>query len=169
MIRQWLLIAVLLLSACGYKPTAIYTKNILSEKIYVDVTTSLEDPENSVLIRDAIYEAVHYRFHATIAKKEQATSQLYITLKHVYFKAIEYDKNGYAVAYKTLVTLHARYHDRADKIHELDTYGDYDFNIASNSIISDTKRFNAIKEASQKAIDAFISHISIQGVTDDHQ
>ena len=166
---MWLLPLVFLLVACGYKPTSVYTKNVLGEDIYVKVETSLEDPENSVLIRDAINEAVVYKFNAKIANKNEASAKLYIKLEHVDFQPIEYDKNGYVIAYKTNVTLLTRYHDKSKNTKDIRTYGDFDFNIASNSIISDTKRFNAIKEASQKAIDAFISRISVEGVNHDHQ
>jgi len=170
MIKQVCLIAtLLLLSACGYKPTSVYTQNVLGKNIYVKVETSLEDPENSVLIRDALNEAIIYKFNANIATKEKATSRLKVLLQKVYFQPIEYDRNGYVIAYKTKVTLYTTYYDKSNKHKSLKTYGDYDFNIASNSIISDTKRFNAIKEASQKAIDAFISRISVEGADHDNQ
>ena len=166
--RVWLISLVLFLTACGYKPTSVYTKKVLGEQIYVKVETSLEDPENSVLIRDAVNEAVIYKFHAKIAKEKDATSKLLVKLEHVNFQPIEYDSNGYVIAYKTNVTLLTSYHDKREKRKSLKTYGDFDFNIASNSVISDTKRFNAIKEASQKAIDAFISRIAVEGIKSDY-
>ncbi len=166
--RVWLVCLVLLLSACGYKPTSVYTKKVLGNAIYVKVETSLEDPENSVLIRDALNEAVIYKFHAKIADKNDASSKLFVTLEHVNFQPIEYDNNGYVIAYKTNVTLLTSYHDKKNKSKSVKTYGDFDFNIASNSVISDTKRFNAIKEASQKAIDAFISRIAVEGIKSDY-
>ncbi len=157
------------MSACGYKPTSVYTKNVLGEAIYVKVETSLEDPENSVLIRDALNEAVIYKFHAKIADKRDASSQLLVKLEHVNFQPIEYDSNGYVIAYKTNVTLRTTYHDKHHQRQSIKTHGDFDFNIASNSVISDTKRFNAIKEASQKAMDAFISQIAVKGINIDHK
>ncbi len=162
--RILLILSIFIITACGYKPTSFYTKKVLGEAIYVKVETSLEDPENSVLIRDALNEAVIYKFHAKIADKKDASSKLFVRLEHVNFEPIEYDNNGYVIAYKTHVTLRTTYHDKET----IKTYGDYDFNIASNSVISDTKRFNAIKEASQKAIDAFISKIAVKGVDNDH-
>jgi hypothetical protein len=165
----WFIIFIVIFSACGYKPTSVYTQKVLGEDIYVKVETSLKDPENSILIRDALNEAVIYKFNARTTQKEDASAKLYVQLKHVGFQPIEYDNNGYVIAYKTNVTLLTRYHDRYGKEKSLKTEGDFDFNIASNSVISDTKRFNAIKEASQKAIDAFISRISVEGVNYDHQ
>ncbi len=167
--KVWLFTLLVLLSACGYKPTSLYTKKVLGEAIYVKVETSLEDPENSVLIRDAINEAVIYKLNSKVVKEKQASAKLYIKLAHVDFQPIEYDTNGYVIGYKTNVTLLTTYHDTREKEKSFKTYGDYDFNIASNSVISDNKRFNAIKEASQKAIDAFISRLSVEGVDDDYQ
>ena len=147
----------------------MYTKNVLGKAIYVKVETSLNDPENSVLIRDAVNEAVIYKFNSKISKEKEASAKLFVKLEQVNFQPIEYDRNGYVIAYKTNVTLRTNYYNKLGKKKTLKTHGDYDFNIASNSVISDTKRFNAIKEASQKAIDAFISRISVEGVNNDHQ
>jgi hypothetical protein len=155
---------VLLLNSCGYKPTAIYTKNVLGDKIYANVEISLEDPENSILIKDAINEAIINKFHSKLVSKDKASSTIDIKLSSVKFQPIEYDTNGYVIAYKTLVGLQTTYSDKNSKMSTISTTGDYDFNIESLSVISDSKRFNAIKEASQKAIDAFISKISIRGV-----
>ncbi len=155
---------LILLVGCGYKPTAVYTKNVLGDRIYAYVETSLQDPENSVLIKDAINEAIINKFHSKLSSKESATARLRIKLDRVRFVPIDYDKNGYVIAYKTLVNLKTTYVDIKGSKRVINSSGDYDFNIESNSIISDTKRFNAIKEASQKAIDAFISKISINGV-----
>ena len=164
----WFVSLLLFITACGYKPTSVYTKKVLGEKIYVKVETSLEDPENTVIIRDAINEAVVYKFNAKVVNRKNAQAKLHVKLQSVSFVPIEYDNNGYVIAYKTNVRLLTSYHDRKNVKKLLSTVGDYDFNIESNSIISDTKRFNAIKEASQKAIDAFISRISVEGVKSDY-
>ena len=150
--------------SCGYKPTAIYSKDILGDRIFADVKISLKDPENSIIIKDALNEAIVTKFHSQISPKEQATSKLFVELESVDFRPIEYDKNGYVVTYKSVVTLKTRYIDKDAHETLLISSGDYDFNIESLSVISDTLRFNAIKEASLKAIDALISKISIRGI-----
>ncbi len=165
----WILFLLLLLTSCGYKPTSIYTKKVLGNKIYASVEVSLEDPENSVLIRDAVNEAIINKFRAELVPKTEATSKLFVKLNSVSFSPLEYDRNGYVVAYKTKVILLSRYIDRNSKENTIRSFGDYDFSIESNSIISDIKRFDAIKRASQKALDVLISQISIKGVNYDHQ
>lgn len=153
-----------LFASCGYKPTSLYTKEVLGDKIYAEVAISLEDPENSVLIKDALNEAIISQFRSRIVSKEKADSKFYINLNSVSFVPIQYDKNGYVIAYKTYVGLKTRYVDKEGKRHDIHTKGDYDFPIESSSLISDTKRFKAIKFASQKALDAVRSQISIRSI-----
>ena len=159
----------LLFISCGYKPTSIYTKKVLGNKIYADIEVSLKDPENSVLIRDAVNEAIINKFRAELVSKERATSKLFVKLNSVSFSPLEYDRNGYVVAYKTSVVLLTKYIDQSSKEKSVRSFGDYDFSIESNSIISDTKRFDAIKRASQKALDSLISQISVKGVNYDRR
>ncbi len=164
----WIFIALFFVS-CGYKPTLLYTKNILGDKIYVEVKTSLADPENTVLIRDAVNEAAIKRFRSKIVPQKEANSMLFVSLKRVTFLPIQYDKNGYVIAYKTYVTLSTRYKDMRGHQNIITSTGDFDFAIESNSVISDTKRFEAIKNASYKAIDDFISKLSIKGIPSDYK
>jgi len=164
-----LLPLILFFVSCGYKPTMIYSKEVLGDNIYVEVKTSLKDPENTVLIRDALNEAVITRFRSRIVPRKNASSQLVMSLKRVTFLPIQYDKNGYVIAYKTYVTLSTRYSDKDHHQSVINSTGDFDFAIESNSVISDTKRFEAIKNASYKAIDDFISKLSIKGVQSDYK
>ncbi len=141
-----------------------YSKEILGDKIFVEVQTSLKDPENTVLIRDAMNEAVIMKFRSRISLKKDADSIIVMRLKRVSFLPIQYDKNGYVIAYKTFVELLTTYRDKNGKSGKIFSKGDYDFAIESNSVISDTKRFEAIKNASYKAVDEFISKLSIKGI-----
>ncbi len=159
-----LLITISFFISCGYKPTSIYTKEVLGEKIYTEVTISVEDPENSVLIKDAVNEAVVKQFHSELTSKEDADSFFHLTLNSVSFVPIKYDLNGYIVAYKTYIGLKTLYTDKNGNKQVINTTGDYDFLIESNSLISDTKRFEAIKFASQKALDGLRSKIAIKGI-----
>ena len=159
-----LILLSFLICSCGYKPTSIYTKEVLGESIYAEVEISLEDPENSVIIKDAVNEAIASQFHSITSRKKNATAKLYLVLNSVSFVPIEYDKNGYVTAYKTYVSLQSRYIDKENNRHTINTSGNYDFPIESNSLISDTKRFEAIKFASQKALDELRSKIAIRRI-----
>jgi len=167
--RLLLSLLVLFLGACGYKPTLHYTRALMGDNIYVEVKTSLQDPENSVLIRDALNEAVIGKFRSRIVPRQKADATLVMELKRVSFLPIQYDKNGYVIAYKTYVDLLTHYRDRKGRSGDITSTGDYDFTIESNSVISDTKRFEAIKYASYKAVDEFISKLSVKGIRSDDQ
>lgn len=162
--KYWfILITVLIFNSCGYKPTHIYTKEVLGDKIFVDVAISLNDPANSVLITDSINEAVISKFRSSLVTEAKADSKLYVKLNSINFIPIQYDDDGYVVSYKSVVNLKIRYVDRFKKTQNITSSGDYDFSIEANSIISDNKRFDAIKFAALKAIDEFISKISVRG------
>lgn len=158
------LVGIFLLSGCGYKPTARYAKEILGQKIYAEVTISRQDPRNSVLIKDAVNEAVVSRFGAKLTAKELADTTLHISISSISFSPTVYDKYGYVIAYKTTVTLLTKYQGVDKKPEQFTTSGEYDFSIAANSVISDSSRFDAIKYASSDAIDEFVSKIAIKGL-----
>lgn len=166
----FLLLFIFVFNGCGYKPTYLYTKKVLGDNIYVDVDISLKDPQNSVLITDAINDVVISKFRSNLVTDPKiASSKLYISLKNVKFKPIQYDENGYVIAYKTYVTLKTKYTDKKGNNKTITTSGNYDFSIEANSVISDNKRFEAIKFAALKAIDELISKISIKGSSNDYK
>lgn len=157
------LVGIFLLSGCGYKPTARYAKEVLGHKIYAEVTISRQDPRNSVLIKDAVNEAVVSRFGGKLTSKELADTTLHVSISSISFSPTVYDKNGYVIAYKTTVTLLTKYEGVDKKLEQLTTSGEYDFSIAE-SVISDTRRFEAIKYAASDALDEFVSRIAIKGL-----
>lgn len=159
-----LLVGIFLLSGCGYKPTARYAKEVLGHKIYAEVTISRQDPRNSVLIKDAVNEAVVSRFGGKLTSRELADTTLHISISSISFSPTVYDKYGYVIAYKTTVTLLTKYEGIDKKPEQFTTSGEYDFSIASNSVISDSSRFDAIRYAASDAIDEFVSKIAIKGL-----
>ncbi|MDD3342277.1 MAG: LPS assembly lipoprotein LptE [Sulfurospirillaceae bacterium] len=159
-----ILLSVLLLSGCGYKPTTHYAREILGQKIYAEVIISRKDPRNSVLIKDAVNEAIVSRFGAKITSQEEADTVLNVSIEAVNFSPTVYDQYGYVIAYKAIVSLVIFYENKNGKKVKTTTMGEYDFSIEANSVISDSSRFNAIKYASLDAIDEFISKIAIKGL-----
>ncbi len=153
-----------LLLGCGYKPSSFYTKKVLGKNIHVDARISRTDPKNSVLIKDAVNEAVVSRFGAKLSSKKDADTNLLVSIGSVSFSPTVYDKNGYVIAYKAKVTLKSSFKDDSGVVKNFSTVGDYNFPIEANSVISDTKRFEAIKNASTDAINELVSKISIMGI-----
>lgn len=157
------LIAVFI-SGCGYKPSSYYAKQALGSKLYADVTISRQDPRNSVLIKDAINEAIVGRFGGKLVAKEQADTILHVKTQSIAFSPTVYDTYGYVIAYKAIVVLAMEYENVNKKVEKLTATGEYDFSIEANSIISDTNRFEAIRYAASDALDEFVSKIAIKGL-----
>ncbi len=164
------LLILLFLSACGYKPSTHYTKEVLGERIHVDVSISRKDPKNSVLIKDAVNQSVITRLGGKLSPKETADSELFVKIGSTRFSPILYNKSGYVTAYKAKVLLDIKYVTKDGKSESFSTSGEYDFPMienddgTTNSIISDSKRFDAIKQASLDALNEFVSKISIKGM-----
>ncbi len=157
------LIAVVI-SGCGYKPSSYYAKQALGDRLYAEVTISRQDPRNSVLIKDAVNEAIVSRFGGKLVTKEQADSVLRVNIQSISFSPTVYDTYGYVIAYKTTVVLAMQYENANKKIEYLTATGEYDFSIEANSVISDTNRFEAIRYAANDALDEFVSKLAIKGL-----
>jgi len=159
------LIAVFI-SGCGYKPSSYYAKQALGDKLYAEVAISRQDPKNSVLIKDAVNEAIVGRFGGKLVAKEQADSVLHVKIQSLSFSPTVYNTNGYVIAYKATVVLAMNYENAAKKVEKLTATGEHDFSIPDkdSSVISDTNRFDAIRYAASDALDEFVSKIAIKGL-----
>ncbi len=151
-----------LLIGCGYKPAKHYVHHVLGPKVYTYVKVDLRDPQNSVLIKDALNQAVLRRFGQNLVPKKRADTVIEVEMRHLYFTPLEYDKNGYIVYYRTKVILDFVV-KKDGKKRLFRSSGLYEFPIEPNSVITDTMRFIAIKEAANKAFDRFISQLFFTG------
>lgn len=152
----------LIVSGCGYKPSVYYSKKAIGEKVYAKVTMLRSDPENTVLIKDAINEAIVTKLQSKLSSEGEADTKLLVEVASVGLSAIQYDQNGYVVLYRMSVTLNTSVVSK-NGTKSFSTTGSYDFPIEPNTTVSDSKRFEAIKNSGIKAIDMLISQISILG------
>lgn len=157
------LVISLLLVGCAYKPSAKFARSVIGEKVSTQVNVSMIDPENSVIIKDAVDAAVIERFKSSLTHRSATTTHLVISLKSVSFAPLQYDSNGYIISYRTLVTL-GILRQKVDFSKNYTAKGTFDFSIEPNAIISDQARFDAIKFASEKAIDSFVAQVAAEGV-----
>lgn len=153
---------LVLLGGCGYKPSAHYAKEIVGERVSTQVVISTQDPENTVIIKDAIQTAVITRFKSSLTQRGKADTHLRITLKKVQFSPLQYDENGYIIVYRTMVTLQIM-RETGKSAKNYTVSGVYDFGIEPNAIISDQARFEAIRYSAQKAIDNFVARVAAEG------
>ena len=148
---------------CGYKPSANFTYKTLGKRVYTDIDVSLSDPQNSVLIKDAIYKALYSRLDTTVTDKNRADSIIKIKYKSIKFIPLQYDMHGYVVYYQADTTLDFTY-IKDKKIVNKTITGRYSFPIRPSAIISTSLRFRAIKNGSDRAIEQFIAYLGGLGV-----
>ncbi len=156
------LLLLLLFAGCGYKPSAYYSQKAIGDRIFVKVSMLRSDPENTVIIKDAINEAIVTKFKSRLVNEEDASTKLFVRVDSVGFVPIQYDKNGYVVLYRATVNINTVVVSKKET-KTFVTSGSYDFPIEPNTTISDSKRFEAIKNGGIKAIDMLTSQISILG------
>lgn len=157
-----LALLLILVGGCGYAPASHYAKNVVGESVSTEVVILMEDPQNTVLIKDAVDNAVITKFRTALVGKNVSKTHLKINVESVVFTPLRYDTDGYVIAYRTVVLTRFNRVSGEDKgVYE--TRGIYDFAIDRNAIISEQDRFEAINQGAQKCIDAFIAQLAVQG------
>jgi len=158
---QTLLLSLLLIAfvGCGYRPSAKYARETLGEKVSTFIVISKEDPENSVLVKDAVDAALIDTFHTQLTTRDKSDSHLVISISNPTYSPIQYDQNGFVTAYRMNITLYITQYKNG-KSRKYSSNGSYDFAIEPNAVISDQQRFNAIRYAAKKAIVSFVAQVS---------
>jgi len=153
---------ILLLTACGYRPSAQYAQKVIGERVYTNVDVSLSDPENAVLTKDALNRALQTRLKTIVTRKENAEAMIAVVYENISFIPLQYDRNGYVVFYQVNMTL--RFTFEKDKHRESRRIiGRYEFPISPTAIIANDLRIKAIEKSSSKALDQFIAYIAAKG------
>lgn len=154
---------MLLLVGCGYSPASHYARNVVGESVSTEVVISMEDPKNTVIIKDAVDTAIITKFRTALVAKNSAKTHLKVEILSVAFNPLQYDRDGYVSTYRTIVSM------SIDRVSEISrerhlVSGVYDFDIKPQAIISDQARFEAIRLSAQKALDVFVAQVAAQGV-----
>lgn len=142
---------------CGYYPMSYYTKQSFGENIYVESIVNLADPENSLIAKDALNQAIAQKFHLKLVSKSDADTIIRTEITSVSVDSIADNDAGFANFYRASVNISFEYTDKKGNVRKFSNYGFYDFPVDVISTITDENRFNAIKEASISAIDKFVA------------
>ncbi|AXX91465.1 hypothetical protein CPU12_09645 [Malaciobacter molluscorum LMG 25693] len=155
-------LVIMLFSGCGYKPASTYAKEQIQGDVFVDLFVNLKDPKNAVLIKDAMNEILVHRLGSKLVyDKKQADTIIDLRLGNVSMSELQYDDNGFTKLYKATVNINVGYENK-DYKNKFYVTGTHEFSIDDGSIITDTKRFEAIRTAASKALEEVISKIAIQ-------
>ncbi len=151
---------------CGYRPASHFAPKVLGDRVYTEVEVSLSDPENSVLIKDALNRALYSRFKSLTTHKADAKSQICVSYESIDFFPLQYDENGYVVQYQANIHLKFRL-IKGNKTEERRIVGRYEFPIRPSAIISTDLRFKAIEQGSLHALDQFLAYVAAKGLMDE--
>ena len=156
------LLIILGFASCGYKPSSKFARDIMGEKISTSVIISAQDPANTVIIKDAVDQAIIEVFHASLCAKISSDTHLVLSISTPTYKAIVYDSDGYVTGYRMTVKLSIiRYHNGITKKYSVS--GTYDFSVDANAVVTDQERFDAIRYGAAKAIKSFVATVSAEG------
>ncbi len=148
--------------SCGYKPSSKFSRDIVGEKVSTSVIISALNPENTVIIKDAVDEAIVEVFHASLADRVHSDTHLILSIKPPRNTPIHYNIDGYVISYRMSITLNiTRYHNGISKGYI--AKGSHDFSVQPNAVVTDQERFDAIKLSASKAINSFIAQVSAEG------
>jgi len=157
-----LLVIFFNLVGCGYKASSKFARQTLGEKISTSVVISALDPENTVIIKDAVDSAIIRVFHSSLVSKNDSDTHLVLKMSKPLYTPIIYDSNGYIIGYRMSITLFiTRLHNGVST--KYTTRGNYDFEVAPNAVVTDQDRFNAIRFSATKAIRSFVAQVSAEG------
>ncbi len=151
-----------LLSGCGYLPSSKEARKVVGETVSTEIIISMTDPENTVLLKDALDQAVIRRFQTNLRHSKAAKTHLKIELKSVGFSPLQYDSNGYIVSYRTTINLGIK-RTKENFTKSYSAKGNFDFTINPNAIITDQQRFEAIANSAAKALDSFVAQVAAEG------
>ncbi len=162
-VKFWMTVSmVLLVSACGYKPSSHMIKHVFSDKVYVEVLVDRAEPENAPFLKDEMNRLVYTRFKGHVVSKEQAETKLRLSYAGSTFTALAY-KDGYVTRYRAnirvnfdMVTKEGKLNKTITSIHETD--------IQESSLASSALRTEAIRVGLAKALDEFLAYASAKGM-----
>jgi uncharacterized lipoprotein YehR (DUF1307 family) len=148
---------------CGYKPSTQYAKEEIKGKVFVKVSMNLEDPKNSVLVKDAINQLLIQKLDTQLVNDESlADTVMNIVINSVSMQTLQYDKTGSNKLYTAFVNINVSYFKKSDnKRKSFVIDGEDNFSVENGTSINDTERFKAIKSASDKALDEILSKIAV--------
>jgi len=152
------IIALVMITACGYKPSSQLIKKTFDENIYVEVIVDRAEPENAPFVKDEMNRLVYTRFKGKVTSKETAGSTIRISYAGTTFTPLAYE-NGYVSRYRVnvrvrfdMMTKQGRVRKNISTIFESD--------IQEGSIDSSALRTEAIRLGLEKALDEFLAYVS---------
>lgn len=151
-------------TACGYRPSVNYAKQEMRGNVFVRLNVSLEDPRNSVLVKDAVTKILIQKLGSNMVDNERdADVVMDLAINRVSMATLQYDKDGYNKLYRANVFIGVKYFrkDNNNKVKSFTVDGEHDFAIETGTSINDSHRFDAITKASDRAVTEILSRMAV--------
>ncbi|MDM5262999.1 LPS assembly lipoprotein LptE [Sulfurovum sp. XTW-4] len=162
-VKFWMTISMMLLvSACGYKPSSHVIQHVFSDTVYVEVLVDRAEPENAPYVKDEMNRLVYTRFKGRIVSKEEAQSQIRLSYAGSSFIPLSYE-NGYVTRYRAVIRVKFDMVTKAGR--ETKTISSIvESDIQASSLTSSALRIDAIRIGLGKALDEFLAYVSAKGM-----
>jgi hypothetical protein len=147
---------------CSYKPASHYAKQEIQGNVYVKVSLDLEDPQNSVMVKDSIYKMLVQKLDVDIVEKESlADIIMNVNINRVGLQTLQYDEFGNNKLYRAVASINFSYYEKGQtKRKSFSVEGEYDFSIKDVTVSSD-ERFEGIRKASDNSLEEVLSKIAV--------
>jgi len=156
------ILAVVLFTACGYKPSSQYIKHIFTDAVYVEVKVDAIEPENAPFVRDEMNRMVYTRFKGRVTSKEEASSRIYVNYKGTSFVPLAFE-DGYVTRYRADIRVNFKMETK-DGIINKRIVSRVEENIQASSFTSSLLRIEAMRLGLARALDQFIAYVSARGL-----
>lgn len=162
-LKLWLAVgAVILMSACGYKPSSHLISNVFSDTVYVEVIVDRAEPENAPFLKDEMNRLIYTRFKGKIVSKEEAQSQIRLSYAGSTFIPLAY-KDGYVTRYRANINVRFDMVNKEGKVSKTIT-SIVEADIEKSSLTSSALRTEALRIGLAKCLDEFLAYVSAKGM-----
>lgn len=153
---------ILLVTACGYKPSSHLIKHIFEDSVYVEVDVDRVEPENAPFVKDEMNRLVYTRFKGRVASKEEAKSKIYINYAGSSYYPLAYDADGYITRYRANIRVNFKMETKEGTLRKRIS-SRVEEDIQASSLVSSTLRTEALRKGLEKALDQFLAYVSAKG------
>jgi len=156
---------VVLLTACGYKPSSQYINEVFLDKVYVEVDVDRVEPENAPYVKDQMNRLVYTRFKKRVVNKNEADNEIYISYAGSRFVSLAHSKDGYVTRYRAIINVKFKMLSANDEnVLTKSIKARVESDIEESSLMSSKLRTEAIRKGLEKALDQFMAYVSVEGV-----
>ena len=156
-----IVMGLLFIVSCGYKPSVHAIQNIFTDSIYVEVNVDRVEPENAPFVKDEMNRLVYTRFKSRVTSKEEATSSIVVSYSGSSFYPLAFE-DGYVTRYRAYINVSFNMETKNGALSK-SIRSIVESDIEKSSLESSKLRTEAIRKGLEKGLDEFLAYISAKG------